>query len=136
MSRPLSGGDIQKIQSKPCNILVLPTSFIGNKVVHQSKSISWPCTRFSICLLKKAMTWLLNIITFIILIYIYYMHNKNVKNKRGVCQPIRQYFQNTCIFTSNAYKDGHEFNTKRDRRGRDRMVVGFTTTSAISTNHH
>ena len=62
------------------------------------------------------------------------MHNKNVKNKRGVCQSIRQYFQNTCIFTSNAYKDGHEFNTKRDRR--DHMVVGFTTTSAISTNHH
>jgi hypothetical protein len=29
MSWPLSGGDIQKMQSKPCNIFVLPTSFIG-----------------------------------------------------------------------------------------------------------
>jgi hypothetical protein len=27
-------------------------------------------------------------------------------------------------------------NTSRGRRGRDRMVVGFITTYAISTHHH
>ena len=27
-------------------------------------------------------------------------------------------------------------NTNRDHRGRDRMVVGFTTTHAISAYHH
>jgi hypothetical protein len=27
-------------------------------------------------------------------------------------------------------------NTSRGRRGRDRMVVGFITTYAISTDHH
>jgi hypothetical protein len=28
------------------------------------------------------------------------------------------------------------FKLKRGRRGRDRMVVGFTTTYAISADHH
>jgi len=30
----------------------------------------------------------------------------------------------------------YPYSTKRGRRGRDRMVVGFTTTCVISAYHH
>jgi hypothetical protein len=50
-------------------------------------------------------------------------------------QIIRFYFsfdkpRNVCMFYNNLYF------IPRGRRGRDRMVVGFTTTCAISSNHH
>ena len=43
-----------------------------------------------------------------------------------------------CIFpTLDIRFSQHTYDRpKRDRHGRDRMIVGFTTTYAISTYHH
>jgi len=42
-----------------------------------------------------------------------------------------------CCFTPDViWREQVTFNDMRDRRGRDRMVVGFTTTYATSTYHH
>jgi len=40
------------------------------------------------------------------------------------------------LFSQSVLEQNQNQFTERDRRGRDRMVFGFTTTYVISTYHH
>jgi hypothetical protein len=57
-----------------------------------------------------------------------YYHVKGVHT-----EAVKAYFQ---VPRYKLFIDIQILNLKRDRRGRDRMVVGFTTTYAISAYHH
>ena len=54
----------------------------------------------------------------------------------SLIQQLKQHTQFTPLYFRMLKEQSHPSYTRRGRRGCDRMVVGFTTTYAISAYHH